>query len=311
MRASPRPTVTIDLSKVRANATEIARRTGVPVIAVVKADAYGLGARRIVPALADLVAGFYVLDAAEMLAWEDLSPGKPIIALLTTSDDPNDYISRHIRPAVWTAERATLLRKARPVLSVDTGHQRFACPVDQLDAIIRTGACDEAFTHATRIEQARMLRDAARGKVRTVHAAGTVLLNDGEAWLDAVRPGLALYQGAVRVTAPLIEARDEHGPAGYTGFSSPTARHGVVLAGYCTGLRPGGPCVIGGARHKVPELGMQSAFVDIGADDKIGDEVVLLGDGVTEQDIADAWGTTPHEALLRMAGIGERVYLNS
>jgi alanine racemase len=211
---------------------------------------------------------------------------------------------------VWTAERANTLRKARPVISVDTGQQRFGCPVDQLDAIVRTGACDEAFTHATRVEQAGMLRDAARGKIRTVHAAGTVLLDEREAWLDAVRPGFALYQGAVRITAPLLEAKDEHGPAGYTGFVSPTGRHGVVLAGYCNGLRPGGPCVIAGKRYRIPELGMQSAFVEIGERDKTGDEVVLLGDGVTEQDIADAWGTTPHEALLRMAGIGERVYLN-
>ena len=53
---------------------------------------------------------------------------------------------------------------------------------------------------------------------------------------------------------------------------------------------------------------MQSAFVELGPGDKAGDEVVLLGDGLTVYDVANAWGTTPHEALLRLANLGERRY---
>ncbi len=41
MRGTERPRTVIDLARVRANAEAIARRTGVPLIAVVKADAYG------------------------------------------------------------------------------------------------------------------------------------------------------------------------------------------------------------------------------------------------------------------------------
>jgi alanine racemase len=33
----------------------------------------------------------------------------------------------------------------------------------------------------------------------------------------------------------------------------------------------------------------------------VGDEVVLLGDGISVQETGTAWGTTPHEALLRLA----------
>src|SRR5262245_61553502 len=56
-----RPIVQIDLSRVRDAAQAIAHRTEVPVIAVIKADAYGLGAREVANALREVngVAGFY------------------------------------------------------------------------------------------------------------------------------------------------------------------------------------------------------------------------------------------------------------
>ena len=73
--------VVVDLARVRANAVEIRRRVGVDVLAVVKADAYGLGAARVVAAIADLVAGFCVFSLAEALAADLWRIGhKPILA---------------------------------------------------------------------------------------------------------------------------------------------------------------------------------------------------------------------------------------
>ena len=308
MRSVDRPTVTIDLARVRTNAQAVARRTGVPVIAVVKADAYGLGVLRVVEVLSDLVEAFYVLDAVEALAYADVDTGKPTIAMLGTSDDPADYVSRRIRPVVWTAERANLLRKARPVLSVDTGQRRFGCPAEQIDVVLKTGACDEAFTHATALDHVKQLRDATAGRIAKLHAAGTALLDQPDAWLDAVRPGLALYEGAVRVTTRLLEARDATGPAGYGGFVSSTGRLGTIIGGYSNGTRAGAPCVVNGVRRVVPEVGMQSGFVELGSQDKAGDEVVLLGDGVTERDVAAAWETSPQEALFRLTNCGQKSY---
>jgi alanine racemase len=308
MRPVHRPTVTIDLARVRANAEAIKRRTGVALIAVVKADAYGLGARRVVETIADISEAFYVFDAAETLLYEGVNTGRPTIAMLGSSDDPKDYISRDIRPAVWSVERANLLRKAGPVLSVDTGQKRFGIPADRVESILRTGACDEAMSHATTLAQARQLREVAGGRVAKLHAAGTALLGEPEAWLDAVRPGLALYQDAVRVTAPLVEARDVNGPAGYGGFVSSTGRLGVIIGGYSDGMRAGTSCLVNGQRRLIPEVGMQSAFVELGPGDKVGAEVVLLGDTISVQDVALAWGTSMHEALHRLARLGERRY---
>ena len=306
MTPSAHVNVHVDLPRIRANAEAIRARTGKPIIAVVKADAYGLGARMVSLFLADLVDAFYVFDYGEAVDYRLAETNRPTIALMGTSDDPEDYVARNVRPVVWTIERAAALRAARPVLSVDTGQQRFGCPPEDVEAVKRAGGCDEAMTHATTLPQAQLLYDLLGHRAR-LHAAGTALLEEPGAWFDAVRPGLALYRGAVRVSATLVDARDTRGPTGYSGFVSPTGRHGVILAGYSNGLRPG-PCLVNGARRNILEVGMQSAFIELGPADKVGGDITLLGDAVAEDDVAAAWSTSPHHALLQLASSGRRTY---
>ncbi|MDB5171333.1 MAG: alanine racemase [Phycisphaerales bacterium] len=314
MPASPHVSVRIDLSRVRRNAEEIAKQTAVPIIAVVKADAYGLGAARVATAIGDLVEAFYVFDLAEAVEYRlfDIA-GKRTIALLGQSDDPQDYLSHHVRPAVWDVARAHALRAAKPVLSVDTGQQRFACEAHNVSAVMRAGDIGEAFTHASTLDQVRQFTQtmsehappAKAGKLY-LHAAGSSLLAKPAARLDAVRPGLALYRGAARVTAPLVEVRESTGPAGYTGFLSP--RHGIILAGYSHGLRTG-PCMVNGRRSHILEVGMQTSFVEAAGGDRVGDEVVLLGDGLSESDVAAEWKASPQEVLTRLCGAGIRQHV--
>lgn len=307
MSPNPHVQVRIDLGRIRANIAEIARRTHVPVIAVVKANAYGAGAEEVSRAIADLVDAFYVFDPAEALQYGLPQTGKRTIAMLCASDDPSDYISHRIHPVVWTTQRAAALRTARPVLSVDVGQKRFGCGPSQAADIIQSGDLHEALAHATRPEHVTILKKAVDGIANvTLHAAGSALLDDPHAWLDAVRPGLAIYHGAVRVSARLIDARNAQGPAGYTGFI--TERHGVIRCGYSNGLRPG-PCLVNGQHRKLLEVGMQSAFVELGPGDKTGDQVILLGESLTESDIASAWESTPQEVLFRLADSGIRSYV--
>ena len=137
------------------------------------------------------------------------------------------------------------------------------------------------------------------------HAAASSLLATPSAWLDGVRPGLALYHDAVRVSVPLAEVRAVRSPIGYGGFRA--ARHGVVLAGYAHGLRAGW-CLVGGVRRRIREVGMQSAYIELGQDGRPGDEVVLLGDGLGLAELARAWSARPHEVLIALCGAGTRVY---
>lgn len=300
--------VQIDLARVIANAIAIRKQVGVDVLAVVKADAYGLGASQVVSALASVVDGFCVFSLREAM---DANGGRPMPkpTLALGPCEPAElwaYKTLNVRPSVWDAGHAETLRDCRPVLAVDTGMQRFACPADQCAAVFEAGQCDEAFTHATTLPRVQLLRDIVGPWCLKLHAAGTSLLNEKSAWLDAVRPGLALYRGAVRVTARLIDCRKTMGQAGYTNFTSP--HHGVFLGGYSNGLRAG-PCLINGRQSRVIEVGMQSAYVETYADDRAGDEVVLLGDGLSEETLAQAWGVGAHELLVRLCGAGQRKYI--
>jgi alanine racemase len=299
--------VRVDLDQVRRNARVIGERVGVPILAVVKCDAYGLGAARVVKTLADVVDGFCVFGLAEAVAagiWK--STGKVSMTLGPVPGvEADQYIEHRVRPAVWTVERAAALRSARPILSVDTGMQRFSCPPSQVDAVLQAGGCDEAFTHALRPGQVQQLIARVGGRGLRLHAAASALLDEPNARLDAVRPGLALYRGAARVTTALVDVRDTDGPAGYGGFAA--RRHGIILAGYSNGLRIG-PCLVNGRRSRVLEVGMQSAYVEAADSDRTGDEVTLLGDGVTEVELGTASGTSAQDALLRLASAGERSY---
>lgn len=53
---------------------------------------------------------------------------------------------------------------------------------------------------------------------------------------------------------------------------------------------------------------MQSAYVETAERDRAGDEVVLLGDGLTEADVAAGSGSSPHETLVRLCGMGLAEY---
>jgi len=301
-------TVHIDLARVRQNVQEIAAQVGVPILAVVKSDAYGVGIQRVTDAISDLVEGwcvFSLTEAAEGSLWH--RTGKPTLVLgppMRVSCE--DYFEQHVRPAVCTAEQAQELREAGPVLCVDTGMQRFSCPPQDLEAVRHSGACAEAFTHAVNMEQVRRFVQLCGEWGMRLHASGSSLLHEPQARLDAVRPGLAMYRQAVRVTTRLVEVHGTSGPAGYTGFAA--QHHGIILCGYSNGLK-NGICLVNGERRKIIEVGMQSTYVEIGQEDAVGDEVVLLGDDLDLSSIAEAWRVTDHAVLVALSAAGEKQYV--
>ncbi len=292
--------VEIDLDRVRASAEAIRRRTGVALIAVVKADAYGLGAGRVIAAIesvADSLA-FFSLHEARAVGRGGLVLGPPAGA-------PQAYRDLGLRPTVTDAHQARRLAGLPVAVCVDTGMQWLGCPPETLDELLAITQADEVYTHGNDVGAARRLRKLVRGRAVRLHAAATALLDQPEAWLDAVRPGLALYRGAVRVTGRLAAVRPTRGPVGYSGFES--ACVGILLAGYSHGLRPA-PVIVNGRRQRILEVGMNTALVSVDPTDRAGDPVVLLGDALPESDLADALGVRPHEVLCRYTALGRRIY---
>jgi len=321
MTTATQGTVSINLAKIRTNAITIGRLTGVDVIAVVKADAYGAGAVAVADAIKDVVAGFYVFSAHEaVVARLGLITGKSTIAAVPDSRLGVEQLVEHrIRQCVWSADMARLFAPTSPVLSVDTGMQRFACPRSHLLEMFHAYEFVEAMTHGVRPEHAsdlvRLINEATPRKLR-LHAAGSALIGNKSAHLDATRPGLALYHDAVTVALPLVEARESRGVIGYTRFAS--THHGVILAGYSHGLAAG-PCIVNGTPQRIVEVGMQSSFVTLGPSDRAGSLVTLLGidsqgtgagvgTPLSPSEVAAAWNCTPQQVLVRLTKLGERVY---
>ncbi|MCG3126146.1 MAG: Alanine racemase [Phycisphaerae bacterium] len=292
----------VDLDRIRASAERIRASTGVELLAVVKADAYGLGAIRVADALAAVVDEFayFSIDEAREV-------GRPGLVIGPADGEAAWHQELGVRPCVASVEQARRYASIGCALSVDTGMQRFGCPDGQIDEILAAagGAIDEAMTHTARPEGARRLRELLGGRSMKLHAASSALLDTPDAWLDAVRPGVALYRGALRVSARLESVRQTHGPAGYTRFHCP--RVGVILAGYSNFLREG-PAVINGRRQQILEVGMNSSYVSVDAHDRVGDEVVLLGDELPEAVLAGFYCTREHEILCRYGAMGPRTY---
>lgn len=291
--------VQVNLDTVRQNAEQIRRRTGVGLIAIIKADAYGLGAPRVADALASVVDEFGYFTLAEAR-----EVGKPGLITGPAEHDPAEYDELRVRPTVMNAADAARYARIPVALSVDTGMQRFGCDPANLDLLLQYGNVADVYTHAGAAENVQRLRQFVAGRHR-MHAACTALLDDPNNWLDAVRPGIGLYRGAMRVSTTLAAVRATSGPAGYTGFSSPHI--GIILAGYSNRLAPA-VVLINGRRQRLLEIGMNSAYVSTDPRDKLGDEVVLLGDGLTEAEVASSLNVREHEVLCRYGSCGVRQY---
>lgn len=293
--------VAVDLDQIRSSAEQIHRKTGVPLIAVVKADAYGLGAAQVADALdgiADDFAYFSIDEAREI--------GRPGIVLGPPEGEPAEYRELRLRPCVGTREQARRYAGLPVAVNVDTGMQRFGCPPEELDDLLALCQVSEITTHAATPAAVELLKRIVGGRRHRMHAASTSLLNCPQAWLDGVRPGLALYRGALRVSTRLHCVRRTRGAAGYSGFECPCV--GIILAGYSNGLSPA-PVLINGRRQHILEVGMNTAFVSADPADCAGDEVVLLGDGLSEADLAAHLRVREHEVLCRYAALGPRRYL--
>ena len=116
---------------------------------------------------------------------------------------------------------------------------------------------------------------------------------------------------AMTVVSALISVREVEagGGVGYgRGYVCPERMHvGVVAFGYADGYprhaATGTPVLINGVRTQViGECSMDMMAVDLRAvpDARIGDPVVLWGEGLPVEEIARAAGTIPYELLCRM-----------
>ena len=135
----------IDLDAIRHNIQAVHRRAGVPVMAIIKADAYGHGAVEIARHLDGDCAFFGVSSILEALELRQAGIEKPILILgYTPVAAFAETVRQDIRPAIFRYEDALALSQAAQELgkpakfhiAVDTGMSRIGFQATQADADI-------------------------------------------------------------------------------------------------------------------------------------------------------------------------------
>ena len=137
--------VKIDLDAILDNFRAVRKKAGVPVLAVVKADAYGHGAVPVAKLLEPECAFFGVATVSEALELRRAGLSKPILILGHTPVEAYPVIlPEQIRPAIWCREDAEALSREAQTLGItapfhfalDTGMSRIGFQATRENAIL-------------------------------------------------------------------------------------------------------------------------------------------------------------------------------
>jgi len=216
------PWVEVNRTNLQHNVAEISRRVDSrPILAVIKNNGYGLGVVNAAQLLeaAPAIAGFAVVKLHEAMSLRDAGIRKPVL-LMGPFDERNlaDLIARDIMPMVYTPigvaldRIATARQKPAPLhICIDTGIGRVGVPFRQAAPLVRDLAARTSvqiagvmmtFTEDPEFDVEQLSRfktlyeslERAGIRLGRKHAASSfALFQRPDAFLDMVRPGMAVY----------------------------------------------------------------------------------------------------------------------
>jgi alanine racemase len=241
--------LTIDLDAIRANYRLLREKLGgTACAAVIKADAYGLGADHVAPALAaDGCGDFFVAHLDEAIALRSHVPAEAEIFVLhgSPSGVEADFVAHRVIPVLnslgqvdaWAALARSLGHRIPAVVQVDTGMSRLGLSGRELDTVTDDPgrldgidlryvmshlACAEQQNHELNALQLANFR-AARTRLPAAPASfsnSSGIFLGQEYHFDLARPGAALYgvtpvagqpnplRSVVRLQARVIQVRE-------------------------------------------------------------------------------------------------------
>lgn len=327
----------ISLGKIRSNALKIRRAAGVPMIAVVKDDAYGHGAERVAHAIEDVASAYAVSTADEGAALRIAGISKEILCFTPPLDEEDVLRAAHYGLTLSATSLAALrliLRASEkygraPLLhiAINTGMNRYGFRPERVNSAVReatlaglsvTGVYSHLYLpeNGDAVREQRALfeqasfavREAYPDAVRHLSATGGALAGEG---FDAVRAGISLYG---------------YLPAGFTGKLpvQPAAKIYARVSHVCTQIGKG----VGYARTEKKygklhtlRLGYGDGFFREGGVGAVGklcmDACVREGMGRTGETrlvlknvsaYAKEHGTTEYEALVHILRKAEKRY---
>ena len=342
-------TLTIDLDAICANwrAMDRATAASVQTAAVVKADAYGLGAARVARALAQAGARrFFVAATEEGAALRQiLGPGPEISVLSGHMAGDTDMIGDlDLVPMLNSLDQITRHLETLPGrpfgIQLDTGMNRLGMEPDDWAAVagivlearpqllMSHLACSDmpdAELNLQQLDTFRALTDGL-GIPRSLSATGGILLGP-DYHFDVTRPGIGLYGGepfaqarkVVTLSLPIIQTRMvEAGEyVGYAmGWQATAPTHVATLAaGYADGLPRAlsGKATVWAGDTPCPVLGrvsMDMIAADISHLAEVPDALDILGPQQGVDDLAAIAGTIGYEILTSLGARYARRYVS-
>lgn len=351
------PWVEVHNGHLRANAAAVFQRTRVPILAVIKNNGYGAGVVNVAQALEPLefVRGFAVIKLHEAVALRDAGLRKPVLLMGPVPErDLADIATRDVTLMVYTPIADALARASAKTgrtmavhVCVDTGLGRVGVPHARALDLIRTLARAKGvridgtmmtFTEDEEFDREQLRRfkalsaqiEEAKIPCGARHAASTYpLFQHPDAFLDLVRPGMALYgiypEPAFRKagTMNLIPALafktrvayvKQLQPGDTAGYNRAyIAERPVWIAtlpvGHADGLprvaAKGGRVRIGGALYPIiASVSASHTIVEIGPERlvEIGDEATLFDwtEGSRPEDLAVACGASVYDLTMHL-----------
>jgi len=282
----PRARVEIDLGALQRNGAALARRSGVPLLPMIKADAYGLGAEAVFRSLETLEPwGYGVATVGEGEELRSLGATRPVLVFTPLLEQELTRArSARLTPTLGFPHEIEAWRRAGGGawhLAIDTGMSRAGIPwrqVGEIRNLLELHPPEGAFTHFHSAEvedgtlaiQEKTFRDAIASlpsRPRLLHTDNSAAIaRKGRSAWDLVRPGIFLYgvgsgrsagvqpEPVVHLRAPIVEIRDlkagDTVSYGATLRVERAARIATLAVGYADGyprsLSKSGSVLIGG-----------------------------------------------------------------
>jgi alanine racemase len=265
--------VEVDLGALKRNASLLARRACVPLLPMVKADAYGLGVEAVVWALeTEEPWGYGVATVDEGAELRALGVTRPVLVFTPLLTEEFDECRVHqLTPTLGDARRIAAWHSSGGEpwhLGIDTGMNRAGIPwkrAGELASLLQAAPPEGAFTHfhsadiddgARSIQEERFTQAVASlpARPRYLHAENSPAIErcSSSRW-DLARPGVALYgvgsgapgderpEPVASLQARIVELRDvEDGETvsyGGTWRATGWRRIATAAAGYADGVR--------------------------------------------------------------------------
>ena len=339
-----RPRLTIDLGALRRNVKTLKQlRPGAALTPVVKADAYGLGAEKIVPVLMDEGCdSFFVAYPEEAPPLRKVAP--PAVFYAFNAAPNTGKYDTHLRPVFYRAEDLHAWNGGYCGVQIELGMNRLGISLQDLESVAPRNDVRMVVAHMSDAGDPSSDRNALQREnfgdaVRalkgifpdaqfSLSASGGLMLPDAVEE-DATRPGIALYGASPGLQDPLepiatFEARVlsvheimEGDRVGYDGkWTAPRrSRIATLSVGYADGIprsmtNRGKVWLSGGERSMVGRISMDLTTVDVteAGEVRVGDWAEVFGPNIIVDDLAHDAGTIGYELFTAIRGRTRRVY---